>query len=48
MTNMWKHWCKNGCGKTVFHVGVRADNRKTRKWYQCTECKEFFRKDELG
>ena len=48
MAKMWKHWCKNNCGKTVIYVGVRASNRETKKWYQCTECKEFMSKDEFA
>lgn len=36
---LYAHWCLNGCGKKVIHIGLGI--------YECNKCKKRFNKKEL-
>lgn len=42
--NMWKHWCPNGCGKSVIFHGRSWGHVKA---YKCERCDKEFTKEDL-
>lgn len=41
--NSWKHWCPNGCGKKVIHIG----RGKEPLSYECKTCKDRFTRKQI-